>query len=174
MRDQNTLKKWVCNNLGKNALGIGKSKCTDYKIAVCLFYLRTRKVTASLVLQTVKNLPIMGETWVWSLGGEDPLERGMTTHSSNLAWRIPTDKSSLAGYSPWGHKVGHDWETMHNTGRWPVWYEQRTELEKYQRSPETESWFVWNVQRIVRFFYFSMSEIETIGMEIWFDICFKR
>ena len=37
---------------------------TDYKIAGCLFYLRTRKVTASLVLQTVKNLPIMGETWV--------------------------------------------------------------------------------------------------------------
>ena len=131
MRDQNTLKKWVCNNLGKNVLGRRKSKCTDYKIAGCLSYLRTRKVTTSLVVQTVKNLPIMGETWVWSLGGEDPLEGGMTTHSSILAWRIPTEKSSLAGYSPSSHKVGHDWATKHNTGRWSVWYEQRTELEKY-------------------------------------------
>ena len=37
----------------------------------------------------VKNLPAMWETWVRSLGGEDPLEEGMATHSSVLAWRIP-------------------------------------------------------------------------------------
>ena len=43
----------------------------------------------SLVAQTVKNLPAMRETWVQSLGGEDPLEEGMATHSSILAWRIP-------------------------------------------------------------------------------------
>ena len=48
--------------------------------------------------QTVKNSPAMGETSVQSLGGEDPLEEGMTTHSIILAWR------SLAGYSPWGCK----------------------------------------------------------------------
>ena len=39
--------------------------------------------------QIVKNLPGMQETWVPSLGGEDPLEKGMPTHSSILAWRIP-------------------------------------------------------------------------------------
>ena len=39
--------------------------------------------------QLVKNLPAMWETWVWSLGWEDPLEKGMATHSSILAWRIP-------------------------------------------------------------------------------------
>ena len=39
--------------------------------------------------QTVKNLPAMQETWVWSLSWEDPLEKGMATHSSILAWRIP-------------------------------------------------------------------------------------
>ena len=39
--------------------------------------------------QMVKNLPIMQETWVQSLGQEDPLENGSTTHSSILAWRIP-------------------------------------------------------------------------------------
>ena len=44
---------------------------------------------ASLVTQMVKNLPAMQETWVPSLGREDPLEKGMATHSSILAWRIP-------------------------------------------------------------------------------------
>ena len=39
--------------------------------------------------QIVKNLPVMLETWVQSLGQEDPLEKGMATHSSVLAWRIP-------------------------------------------------------------------------------------
>jgi len=41
------------------------------------------------VAQLVKNLPAMWETWVRSLGWEDPLEKGMATHSSILAWRIP-------------------------------------------------------------------------------------
>ena len=44
---------------------------------------------AFLVDQKVKNLPTMWETWVQSLGQEDPLEKGMATHSSILAWRIP-------------------------------------------------------------------------------------
>ena len=43
----------------------------------------------SLVAQLVKNLPAMWEIWVQSLGWEDPLEKGMATHSSILAWRIP-------------------------------------------------------------------------------------
>ena len=42
----------------------------------------------SLVAQTVKNLPAVQETWVSSLGQKDPLEKGMSTHSSILAWRI--------------------------------------------------------------------------------------
>ena len=41
--------------------------------------------------QTVKNLPAMRETWVRSLGWEDPLEEGMAAHSSILVWRIPMD-----------------------------------------------------------------------------------
>ena len=44
---------------------------------------------ASLVVQLVKNLPAMWETWVWSLGLEGSLEKGKATHSSILAWRIP-------------------------------------------------------------------------------------
>ena len=44
--------------------------------------------------QTVKNLPAMQETWVQSLGWEDALEKGMATHSSVLAWRIPMDRGA--------------------------------------------------------------------------------
>ena len=44
---------------------------------------------ASLVAQTIKNLPAMWETWVPSLGREDPLEEEMATHSSILAWKTP-------------------------------------------------------------------------------------
>ena len=46
----------------------------------------------SLVAQMAKNLPALQETWVWSLGREDPLEKGMATHSSILAWRIAWTK----------------------------------------------------------------------------------
>ena len=50
---------------------------------------------ASLVAQTVKNLPAMQETWVQSLGWKDPLEEGMATYSSILAWRIhPMDRGA--------------------------------------------------------------------------------
>ena len=44
---------------------------------------------ASLIAQLVKNPPAMWETWIQSLAWEDPLEKGMATHSSILAWRIP-------------------------------------------------------------------------------------
>ena len=49
----------------------------------------------------VKNLPAMKETWVQSLGQEDPLEKGMSTHSSILAWRIPSIEE-LAGLQSMG------------------------------------------------------------------------
>ena len=48
----------------------------------------------SLVAQTEKNLPVMRETWVQSLGWEDPLEESMAAHSSILAWRIPMDRGA--------------------------------------------------------------------------------
>ena len=48
--------------------------------------------------QLIKNLPAMQETWVQSLGREDPLEKGMATYASILAWRIP--QRSLVGYGP--------------------------------------------------------------------------
>ena len=58
----------------------------------------------SLVAQTVKNPLAIWETWVQSLGWEDPLEEGMATYSSILAWRIPMDRGGLWANSSWGHK----------------------------------------------------------------------
>ena len=52
------------------------------------------EVRASLVAQSIKNPPAMQETWIRSLGWEDPLEEDMATHSSVLAWRIPMDREA--------------------------------------------------------------------------------
>ena len=59
---------------------------------------------AFLVAQMVKNLPTVKETWLQSLGWEDPLEEGMANHSSILAWRIPMDRGA------W-------WSTVHGVAR---------------------------------------------------------
>ena len=65
---------------------------------------------ASLMPQRVKNLPAMRETWVQSLGQEDPLEKRMATHTSILAWPIPQKRLVFYSpaysppYSPWGRK----------------------------------------------------------------------
>ena len=67
---------------------------------------------AAMVAQMVKNPPAMQETWVWSLGQEDPLEEGMATHSSVFAWRIPVDREAW-----WATVHGvtnrHDWATKY-------------------------------------------------------------
>ena len=57
-----------------------------------LQYFLYREVQTSLVAQKIKNLPAEQETWVQSLGQEDPLEKGMANHSIILAWRIPWEK----------------------------------------------------------------------------------
>ena len=55
----------------------------------CFFLISNIEVWDSLVAQSVKNLPAVQETWVQFLGGKDPLEKEMATHSSIPAWRIP-------------------------------------------------------------------------------------
>ena len=62
--------------------------------------------STSLVTQRIKNLPAVRETWVQSLGWEDPLVEGMATHSSILAWRIPMDRGAW-----WAtvHRVAKSW-----------------------------------------------------------------
>ena len=67
------------------------------------------------VAQMVKNLPTMWETWVWYLGWEDPLEEGMVTHASILAWRIPWTKEPDKLQSLGSQRVRHDWVTDTHT-----------------------------------------------------------
>ena len=76
-----------------------------------LFYIYTDRVVctwASLVAQMVKDLPAMHETWVRSLGQEDPLEKGMATCSSILAWRIPGTEEPGGLQSMGLQRIGHD------------------------------------------------------------------
>ena len=63
---------------------------------------------ASLVAQTVKNLPAMQETWVRSLGLEDPLKKRMATHSTVLVWTIPWTGEPCGLQSTGVQRVGHN------------------------------------------------------------------
>ena len=62
-------------------------------------------VQPSLVAQ---NLPAVRETWIRSLGWEDPLEEGMATHSSILAWRLPWTEEPGRPQSMWSQRIRHD------------------------------------------------------------------
>ena len=62
----------------------------------------------SLVAQMINSLPAMWETWVQSLGWEDPLEKEMATHSSTLAWRIPWTEEPGGLQSMGSQRVGHN------------------------------------------------------------------
>ena len=68
---------------------------------------------ASLVVQTIKNPPAMRETWVPSLGWEDPLEEGMGTHSSILSWRIPWTEEPGRLQSMGSQRVRHNRATKY-------------------------------------------------------------
>ena len=66
---------------------------------------------ASLVAQMVKNLPAVREAWVGSLSWEDPMEEGMATHSSILAWRIPMERGARRAKV---HEVAKSWTRLSN------------------------------------------------------------
>ena len=90
------LRRWTRNPLGSPRAGLnpadyGKSTFRD-----------------SLVAQRLKPLPAMQETWVRSLGQEDPLEKEMATHSSVLAWRISWTEKPGGLQSTGSQRVGHD------------------------------------------------------------------
>ena len=78
--------------------------CSDFGAA-------QNNIWVSLVAQRVKRLPAMQETWVRSLGQEDPLEKEMATHSSTLAWKIPWTEKPGRLQSMGLQRVGHDWAT---------------------------------------------------------------
>ena len=83
--------------------------CVYIHIYMYIYILSTTTVFgAFLVAQMVKNLPAMQETQVQSLGRKDPLEKGMTTHSSILAWRIPWTEEPSGLQSMRLQRVGHN------------------------------------------------------------------
>ena len=75
----------------------------------------------SLVAQTVKRLSTMQQTWVRSLGREDPLQKEMASHSSTIAWKIPWTEEPDRLQSMGSQRVGHDWATSLSCSRYPVW-----------------------------------------------------
>ena len=81
---------------------------------------------ASLVAQMVKNPPAMQEIQVWSLGWEDPLEKGMATHCSILDWRIPGTEEPGGLQFMGSQRVGHDRVT--NTSTLNLWMESNNNV----------------------------------------------
>ena len=79
------------------------------------FFIGLWLLWAPLVAQRIKNLTLTQETWVQSLGGENPLEKGMVTHSSVLAWRILWTEEPGRLHSMVSQRIGHDWVTNTQT-----------------------------------------------------------
>ena len=95
----------------------------------------------SLVAQSVKNPSVMQETWVQSLGWEDPLGEGMETHSSILAWRIPMDRgawrAAIRGVTK-GRTQLSDW-SGHSTGERTIGHQTLERLYKGSRQQREDS-----------------------------------
>ena len=104
--DSSVGKEFACNAGDSGSIpGLGRS--TEVGIGYPLQY-----SWASLVAQLVKNPATMQETWVRSLGWEDPLEKGKATHSSILAWRIPRLPWRIPGIVHGGHKESYTTEQL--------------------------------------------------------------
>ena len=90
-----------------NSVAMNIQVHVSFQIRAFFIYMPTSAV-ASLVAERLKRLPAMRETWVRSLGQEDPLEGEVATHSSILAWRIPGTGEPGRLLCMGSHRVGHD------------------------------------------------------------------
>ena len=98
-------KELACNAGDPSSIpGSGRSsgEGTGYPLQYCW---------AALMSQTIKNPPPVWETWAWSLGWEDPLKESMATHSSILAWRIPSTEEPGGLQSMGSQRVRRNWVT---------------------------------------------------------------
>ena len=101
-------------------------------------------IMSSLVAQTVKNLPAIWETQVWSVDWEDALEKGMATHSSVLAWRIPWTEEPGGPQSVGSQRVAHDWAAnthscLHNV-------DQSLPIDWKVEAPQLQISGFWNME----------------------------
>ena len=101
---------YVRSLMGSGPWGHKELDITEVAYHACTHMCNTY-FRASLMAQMVKNLPAMQKTWVQSLGQEDPLEKGMATHSSILAWEILRTEEPGRIQSMESQRVGHDWKT---------------------------------------------------------------
>ena len=143
--DVNRLWPWFCIHMFRtdsqthfSHTQVRLGRTTEKSVKVFSLFLSPLKVfclpnptRSSLVAQSVESLPAMRETrfdWIWSsFGQEDPLEKGMATHSSILAWRFPCREEPSGLQSMGSQRVGHDWVTNNFTtytylvSRWILW-----------------------------------------------------
>ena len=115
--------KTITPNAEYGETGIPNHSCRECKMVppfwkiLCSFVYKAKdRLGGSLVAQIVKNLPAMQETWVWSLGQEDPLEKQMLPTPVFLPGESHGQRS-LLGYSPWGHKESDMIEQLTHTQR---------------------------------------------------------
>ena len=121
---------WVYYKKKKSNLHVFHELCTvlvNIKLICILLWNRW----GFLGDQMVMTLPAMQETQVWSLGWEDTLEKGMATHSSTLAWRIPRSENPGGLQSMGLQGVGHDWVT----------FTFKSSLHILDTSPLPDMWF---------------------------------
>ena len=95
-----------CSPPGFSVNGIFQTRILEWDVISSF-----RGSSLILVAQTVKKPPAMSETWIWSLGWDDPLEKGIATHSSILAWRIPWTEEPSRPQSMGLQRLGHDLAT---------------------------------------------------------------
>ena len=108
----------VSDSLWPQRLQHARLPSPSLQTGVCQRHLPSASTKSSLVAQRLKCLPPMWETWVRSLGREDPLEKEMVTHSSIIAWRIPRMEMCGRLQSTGSQRVrhvGHDWATSLST-----------------------------------------------------------
>ena len=145
-----TATEWVRSIPGQGttilqAMPRGPQKSNNKKNDSLDWVIATIIIRASLVAQLVKNPPAMWETWVWSLGWEDALEKEVATQSNILAWRIPWTVQSMGS-----QRVRYDWVTFtHNHYYWYEISENMNILDilinwKHKKSNmKMHSWMSW-------------------------------
>ena len=138
-----------CSSLGSSVHGITLARILEW---VAISFSRGSGFPGSSALQ---RLPAMRETWVWSLGQEDPLEKEMETHSSILAWRIPWMEEPGGLQYTGLQRVRHNWATsfhfisLHFTSLHFTSLHFFSRGSPWQRAPTCISWISCIGRRIL-------------------------
>ena len=122
-----------------------------------------------LMVQIVKNPPAMWETWVRSLGWEDPLEKGTATHSSILAWRIPRTEESGGLQSMGSQRVGHNWVAFNFTTISPF----RKQKSGFPKEERLKKWPILLFSKSISPKILSLIKTLQLKVFLWVCVCLK-